>query len=430
MVYSMKIAVIGSGISGLASAYYLNPTHDVQVFEANRYIGGHTATVDVSLGGCGYAVDTGFIVYNDWTYPNFIALMEELGVTNRPTEMSFSYRDLPTGLEYAGSDVNTLFAQRRNLLSPRFYGMIKDILRFNRESIADLDAGRVACDVSLGTYLREKKYGQAFRDYYLIPMGSAIWSAESPTMLDFPLHFFLRFFKNHGLLSVTNRPQWRTIEGGSREYIGPLTANFRHKIRTNTPVLGVTRRDNEVLIKLPEDQQERFDHVIFACHSDQALNLLTDPSDAERRILSAIPYQNNEVILHTDTRLLPKSRRAWSSWNYLGTGESTRATATYNMNILQGIKAPETFCVTLNTTAAINPHKILGRFNYSHPVFTLSGMQAQSRWDNIDTARTSYCGAYWRNGFHEDGVFSALRVADRINGTNRAAAPTLMESAA
>lgn len=410
----MKIAIIGTGISGLTSAYYLHREHDIEVFEAGAHIGGHTATVDVSLGGHRYAVDTGFIVYNDWTYPNFIALMDEIGVPNRPTEMSFSYRDAPTGLEYAGSDLNTLFAQRRNLLSPRFYGMIRDILRFNRESIADLETGKVPTDISLGDYLNSRKYGPSFTDYYLIPMGSAIWSADTPVMLDFPLEFFLRFFKNHGLLSITNRPQWRVIKGGSREYIGPLTQGFRHKIQTNTPVLSVDRTDQAVLLKLPGDTTKTFDHVIFACHSDQALDLLANPTGEETTVLGAIPYQDNDVVLHTDTRLLPRRQRAWSSWNYLGTGQSSRSTVTYNMNILQGIQAPETFCVTLNNSAAINPHRILGRFNYSHPVFTMNGMRAQQQWSNINKDRTSYCGAYWRNGFHEDGVFSARRVVDHI----------------
>jgi predicted NAD/FAD-binding protein len=365
------------------------------------------------LGGRKFAVDTGFIVYNDWTYPNFIALLEELGVSTRPTEMSFSMSDAASGLEYAGSNLNTLFAQRRNLLSPRFMGMIRDILRFNRQAVEDLDAGRIDASMTLGNYLADRGYGQAFREYYLVPMGAAIWSADRAAMLDFPLAFFIRFFRNHGLLSVKNRPQWRVIEGGSREYIKPLTAGFSERMRTRTPVTGIRRDviEGGVELTLEDGSTERFDHVVLACHSDQALALLRDPSVAERDILGAIPYQKNDVVLHTDVRMLPRERRAWSSWNYqLSPGEQ-RPTLTYNMNILQGLNAPDTFCVTLNNTQAINPHKILGRFDYDHPVFTLEGMRAQERWDEINGTNTWFCGAYWRNGFHEDGVVSGLRVA-------------------
>jgi predicted NAD/FAD-binding protein len=410
----MKVAVIGSGIAGMACAHYLQDTCDVHVLEAGPRLGGHTATVDVLLGGRRYAIDTGFIVYNDWTYPNFIALMDKLGVANKPTEMSFSLSDQATGLEYAGSSLNTLFAQRRNLVSPSFLGMLRDILRFNREAIAHLEDGQVDVDITLGDYLARFGYGDAFREYYLIPMGSAIWSADTPDMLAFPLQFFVRFFHNHGLLNVKNRPQWRVIEGGSREYIKPLCAGFEHKVRLSCPVQSVRRLEQGVEIALGDNVVERFDHVVLACHSDQALAVLQDPSEAERQILGAIPYQSNDVVLHTDARLLPRRRLAWSSWNYLRSGSEQRATLTYNMNILQGIDAPETFCVTLNNAAAINPHRVLGRFNYDHPMFTLQGMRAQERWAEINGRHTWYCGAYWRNGFHEDGVFSALRVAESL----------------
>jgi len=378
--------------------------------------------VDIQLGGRRYAIDTGFIVYNDWTYPNFIALMEELGVPTKATEMSFSLSDQASGLEYAGSNLSTLFAQRRNLVSPMFLGMLKDILRFNRESVHHLEQGLVAPDTTLGEYLRQFAYGDAFREYYLIPMGSAIWSADTPDMLAFPLHFFIRFFHNHGLLNITNRPQWRVIEGGSREYIEPLCAGFRHKVRLDSAVCGVRRLENGVEVSLGENVVERFDQVVFACHSDQALDMLHDSSHAERDILGAIPYQRNDVVLHTDARLLPRSRRAWSSWNYQRSGSEQRSTLTYNMNILQGLRAPETFCVTLNNTDAINPHRILGRFSYDHPMFTLAGMHAQNRWAEINGGNTWFCGAYWRNGFHEDGVLSALRVARAIPAS-RAAGP-------
>jgi predicted NAD/FAD-binding protein len=410
----MKVAVIGSGISGMACAHYLQDACDVHLLEAGSRIGGHTATADVMLGGRRYAVDTGFIVYNDWTYPNFIALMDKLGVANKPTQMSFSLSDKSSGLEYAGSNLNTLFAQRRNLLVPSFLGMLRDIVRFNREAVSHLEDGSVGPDTTLGDYLQRYGYGDAFREQYLIPMGSAIWSADTPDMLAFPLQFFVRFFHNHGLLNVTNRPQWRVIEGGSRSYIKPLCAGFEHKIRLNSPVRGVRRLEQGVEISLADNVVERFDHVIFACHSDQALEILSDASGSEREILGALPYQSNDVVLHTDVRLLPRLRRAWSSWNYLRTGGEQRATLTYNMNILQGIEAPETFCVTLNNTDAINPHRILGRFTYDHPMFTLAGMRAQERWGEINGRNTWFCGAYWRNGFHEDGVFSALRAADAL----------------
>ncbi|MDJ0879597.1 MAG: FAD-dependent oxidoreductase [Halieaceae bacterium] len=425
----MKIAIVGSGISGLACAYYLQHQHDVHVFEQNQRIGGHTATVDVSVGGRQYAIDTGFIVYNDWTYPNFIALLDELGVENQPTAMSFSVSDRLSGLEWAGSNLDALFAQRGNLVSPRFLGMVRDILRFNKESVADLEAGQIDGNVTLGEYLRRNRYGKAFIEQYLVPMGSAIWSADTDVMDGFPLQFFVRFFKNHGLLSIKNRPQWRVIKGGSREYLGPLTAGFKDQIHTGNPVTGVSRQPDGVTLTLQDGRSERFDQVVLACHSDQALALLNDPSATEREVLGAMRYQDNDVVLHTDTRLLPDLRKTWSAWNYLLTEESQRAVLTYNMNILQGIDSPETFCVTLNHTHAINPHKILGRFNYAHPVFSLEQVNAQERWAEINTGQTWYCGAYWHNGFHEDGVRSAKRVAEAIIG-EATEAPRAMVSAA
>ena len=420
----MKIAVIGSGISGLACAHYLSADHEVWVVEANRKIGGHTATVDVQVGTRRYAIDTGFIVFNDWTYPNFIALMDELGVSSKPTEMGFSVRDPQSGLEYSGSSLDTLFAQRRNLLSPRFIGMIRDILRFNREAVADLEAGRIDDAQTLGVYLARHGYGDKFVRHYLSAMGSAIWSADCATILAFPVSFFVRFFKNHGLLSVRDRPQWRVIEGGSREYLRPLCARFAQRISTGNPVVKVIRHaSRSVTLQLAGGERLLFDHVVMATHSDQALALLEQPSPAEREILGAIPYQTNDVVLHTDVRLLPRNTRTWSSWNYTLGQSDERAVVTYNMNILQGIEAPETFCVTLNNTAAINPHMILGQFSYDHPVFSVDGLLAQQRWEEINgVARTWYCGAYWHNGFHEDGVVSALRVANALSGQERAVA--------
>lgn len=408
----MKIAVIGSGISGLSCAHYLSTNHEVSVFEAGKQVGGHTATVDVELGTRRYAIDTGFIVFNDWTYPNFIALMDELGVPSKPTAMGFSVRDQQTGLEYSGTNLDSLFAQRSNLLSWPFLTMVRDILRFNKQSVADLDAGQVSDDQTLGEYLARNGYSERFQRHYLAAMGSAIWSANCATILEFPLSFFLRFFRNHGLLSVSDRPQWRVIEGGSREYLRPLCQRFEQRIYTGCPVARVVRQSRGVTLEMADGRRLDFDQVVLATHSDQALALLDEPSQAEREVLGALPYQANEVVLHTDTRLLPRNRKTWSSWNYSLQSDNDRATVTYNMNILQGITAPETFCVTLNNSDEINPHKILGRFSYDHPVFSIEGIAAQQRWEEINGYRnTWFCGAYWHNGFHEDGVVSALRVA-------------------
>jgi predicted NAD/FAD-binding protein len=408
----MKIAIIGSGIAGLTSAYLLNRRHEITVFEASDWIGGHTHTVDVEVNGQRYAVDTGFIVFNDWTYPNFIRLLSQLGVGFKDTEMSFSVSDPLTGVEYNGHSLNTLFAQRRNLFSPKFIGMVRDILRFNREALLDLNNQRIAADMTLGDYLKANAYSERFIQHYIVPMGAAIWSMSLADMLGFPLQFFVRFFKNHGLLSVSDRPQWCVIEGGSSSYIAPLTESFREKIRLNCPVTRV-ERDADGVIVHSNAGIERFDKVVFACHSDQALGLLAQPSETEQSILGALPYADNDVVLHTDTRLLPKRPMAWASWNYcLGGPVDQPAAVTYDMNILQGIQSDSTFCVSLNQTAAIDPNKILARFTYAHPQYSLDGMAAQARWQELLGANHSYfCGAYWASGFHEDGVVSALRVA-------------------
>ena len=408
----MKIAIIGSGISGLTCGYLLHKQHDISVFEASDWVGGHTHTVNVNVNGKPYAVDTGFIVFNDWTYPNFMTLMDQLGVRSKVTEMSFSVRDSRTDLEYNGNTLNSLFAQRSNLLSPAFWGMLRDILRFNRQAIRDLEEQRIAPDTRLGDYLQQRGYGTRFIDHYIVPMGAAIWSMSLADMLGFPLQFFVRFFKNHGLLSVSNRPQWRVIEGGSSAYIAPLSAGFADNIHLNCPVISVTRDGLGVLLHSAAGV-ERFDKVIFACHSDQALKLLSQPSEAEQQILGAMPYADNDVVLHTDTRLLPDRKLAWASWNYrLGSAGQNCAAVTYDMNILQGIQSETTFCVSLNQTAAIDPLKVLARYTYAHPQYSLQAVAAQARWQELMGDQHSYyCGAYWANGFHEDGVVSALRVA-------------------
>lgn len=411
----MRIAIIGTGISGLVCGYKLAARHELTLFEAADWVGGHTHTVDVEVQGQPYAIDTGFIVFNDWTYPNFIQLMDEIGVGSQPTEMSFSVHDPVSRVEYNGNNLNSLFAQRRNLLSPGFLGMVGDILRFNKQALRDLNEERISADTTLGDYLAAEQYGQRFIDHYIIPMGSAIWSMSLADMLAFPLQFFVRFFRNHGLLSVSDRPQWRVVQGGSRSYVAPLSAAFSDRIRLNCPVQRVERTAEGVTLHSAAGSED-FDKVIFACHSDQALALLSEPSEQELAILGAIGYADNDVVLHTDTRLLPDRKLAWASWNYrLGGDRQQPAAVTYNMNILQGIQAPETFCVSLNQTAAIDPDKILARFSYAHPQFSLPAQQAQQRWRELLGARHSYfCGAYWANGFHEDGMVSALRVVEAL----------------
>jgi uncharacterized protein len=410
-----KIAIIGSGISGLTAAYYLQKSHDVYIYEADSRVGGHTATKKVSSKGKDYLIDTGFIVFNDWTYPNFIKLLTEIGVKSQPTEMGFSVFDPDENFEYAGTNLGTLFAQKRNLLSFKHWQMLGDIVRFNKEAVADLEANRLVSGETLGAYLKRKEYSETFIHRYLVPMGSAIWSATRGATLAFPLEFFIKFFKNHGLLNVVDRPQWRVIKGGSQSYLEPLIKNFKEKIKLNSPVAQVIRNNMSVIV-VSNGMAEHFDEVIFACHSDQALAILADASENEKNILSAIPYQKNSIVLHTDTSLLPKRRSTWSSWNYLLTSDSqSPPVLTYAMNILQGINSEEQFCVTLNARNKIDPIKILGEYEYAHPVFSQAGAQAQANWSMINGVnRTWFCGAYWFNGFHEDGVNSALRVVNAL----------------
>lgn len=410
-----KIAIIGSGISGLTAAYYLNKQHDICLYEADSRLGGHTATKAMKVNGNDYLIDTGFIVFNDWTYPNFIKLLNELGVDSQPTDMGFSVFNPTTDYEYAGTNIATLFAQKRNIFSLSHWKMLRDIVRFNKESIIDLDAGNLEPNESLGHYLARKKYSAAFSERYLIPMGSAIWSATQGAMLDFPLEFFIRFFKNHGLLNVVNRPQWRVIKGGSSAYIAPLVKSFENKIKLNSPVINIIRHNSKVEI-ITNIGSDFYDDVVIACHSDQALAILSDATLGEQAILSSISYQKNDVVMHTDTRLLPRRKATWSSWNYLLQSNNQQPPIlTYSMNILQGIKSDVEFCVTLNATDKIDPQKILGQYEYAHPVFSQAAMQAQTKWENINGInRTWFCGAYWFNGFHEDGVNSALRVVKAL----------------
>lgn len=431
-----RIAVIGSGISGMAAAHYLNRHHEVHVFESAERLGGHTATMQVETSdGREWAIDTGFIVFNDRTYPHFLRLLEQLGVPYQPTEMSFSVHSTAQDFEYNGHTLLSLFAQKRNVLRPRFYRLLRDILRFNTQAAADLDNGKLASGATLGEYLEANRYSQVFRDYYLLPMGAAIWSASIEDIARFPLVFFVRFFRNHGLLSVNDRPQWFTLVGGSSSYIPQLTERYAEHIHLGCELRRITRDADGVTLEHVDGRSDRFDQVVLACHAPQALALLDDASDVEREVLSAITTQRNEVVMHTDTSLLPKRRAAWASWNYRldGREDAQRVSVTYDMNILQRLddtKHPprDTFCVTLNDSDAIDPTKVLGRYAYDHPRFTLKAEAAKARFAEISAVegsvggpvgRTHFCGAWWRNGFHEDGVWSALRVAEAL-GTREA----------
>lgn len=404
-----RVAVIGGGVSGLVSAYLLQRRHEVDLYEANDYIGGHTHTVDVEQEGRRYAVDTGFIVFNERNYPNFTRLLGTLGVGSQPSPMSFSVRVEPEGLEYGSRSLNSLFARRRNLLNPSFRRMVSDIVRFNREAPGLLEG---AADPTLGEYLEANGYSDAFREHHILPMGSALWSAPLDEMSRFPARFFVRFFANHRFLQISGRTPWRVVRGGSRSYVEALIRPFAERVRLSCPVRTVRRIAAGVEVETVGGEPKRYDAVVMASHSDQSLRMLRDPTEAERQVLGAIGYQRNEVVLHTDESVLPRRRRAWASWNYRVDGDSTRrAQVSYNMNMLQGIEAPETFCVTLNDGGGIDPARILGRYVYHHPHFTIEAVAAQKRLDEINGAdRVFYCGAYWGFGFHEDGVNSALEV--------------------
>ncbi|BDY04808.1 FAD-dependent oxidoreductase [Ferrimonas sp. YFM] len=415
-----RIAIIGSGISGLTCAHLLSRNNDITLFEAGDTLGGHTATIDVEMAGRTWAIDTGFIVFNDRTYPNFKRLMAQLRVRSHPTEMSFSVHNPASGLEYNGHNLDTLFAQRKNLLSIQFLSFLNEVLKFNRLCKQHLNKGLIGADHTLGDFLRRHHFSDYFARHYILPMGTAIWSSSIQGMQAFPLLFFVRFFNHHGLLNISNRPQWYVITGGSREYIAPMIRGIEDRIRLSTPVKAVRRLGDKVHLELADGTKESFDEVVLACHSDQALALLADATDQEKQVLGAIPYKNNQVILHNDTSLLPDNRRAWASWNYrLDRDPTLPARVTYNMNILQGLPddAP-TFCVTLNQGDDIDPKKVIRTFNYAHPVFNKESLAACQQRDSIcGHNHTHFAGAYWHNGFHEDGVRSALEVCSRFGAT-------------
>ncbi|CAI0878321.1 NAD(P)/FAD-dependent oxidoreductase [Serratia fonticola] len=413
----MNIAIIGSGIAGLTCAWRLAGHHQVTLFEAEPAVGGHTATVDVSTPQGTYAIDTGFIVYNDRTYPRFMGLLSELGISGQKTQMSFSVHNPQSGLEYNGHTLTSLFAQRRNLVNPAFWGLLRDIMRFNRLAKEAL-AGDVNENATLETFLEQHGFSAFFARHYILPMGAAIWSSSLQEMRRFPLPLFLRFFEHHGLLDVTQRPQWYVVPGGSREYVRAILTQLgdRLTLHLNAPVQQVTRHNGGVEIQLAQSSHT-FDQVIFACHSSQALAMLADPTPAESEVLGDIGWQHNEVVLHSDPRWLPVRERAWASWNYrLSERDQASACVTYNMNILQGLpEGSPLFCVTLNPETPVDERYVWKRFVYEHPMFNPKSWRAQSHRGEINGHQRSwFCGAYWYNGFHEDGVRSALDVVKGI----------------
>jgi uncharacterized protein len=430
-----RIAVIGSGISGLASAWLLGRRHAVTLYEANDYLGGHTHTHEVRVRGRAHRVDTGFIVFNPAHYPLLTRMFAELGVRSQPTHMSLSVRNETSGLEYNAASLATLFCQRRNLFSPRFFGLIRDILRFNREARALLSVAGPG--PTLGEYLAQNRYGAAFRDEHLVPMSSALWSAPPREVLEFPARYLVQFLANHEMLQVSGRAPWRVVQGGSSTYIEALTARWNVTTRLGCPVMGIEHSAGHVIVDSLAGR-ERYDQVVLACHSDQALALLHAPTRAERDILGAIGYQPNRVILHTDASVMPRRPRAWAAWNALIPREpGTTCTVSYWMNRLQGIDSAEPLIVTLNPTRPIDPPKVLRSLRYAHPVYTHAGVAARARKAEIQGARRIwFAGAYWGWGFHEDGMRSAVEVAAAlevrwpVHAVRTAALPEARELAA
>jgi uncharacterized protein len=422
----MKIAIVGSGIAGLVAAHRLAPEHEVVVYEASERIGGHTNTVPVETEEGTQWIDTGFIVFNDRNYPRFEALLAELGVPSQPSHMSFSVSDGRGRFEYAGTPWG-LFARPSHLLSPAFLGMLREWRRFNREAQALIGMNGTA--PSLGHWLEQQGFSRHFVERLIVPQASAVWSADPAQMWSFPASFMAEFFDNHGMYSLRDRPRWRTVSGGSRSYVEAIAAPWRDRVRLRAPVRRIERLPGGVRIEAERCETEDFDDVVIATHSDQALAMLGDPSEAEREVLGAIPYQPNEAVLHTDASLMPRRRAAWSSWNFhLSQEPAAGTTVTYWMNHLQRLRTREQYFVTLNRGNEIDPNKVIRTISYDHPVYTKEGVAAQSRHAEISgpAHHTHYCGAYWGWGFHEDGVVSAHRVCDAI-ATQSATAPGVSE---
>ena len=411
----MKLAIIGSGISGLTAGHLLNRKHDISIFEANDYIGGHTHTHNLKVRNRDYLIDTGFIVYNERTYPSFIKLLDQLGVERQLSTMGFSVKSTSEDYEYSGESINSLFAKRSNIFRLSFLKMLYEMYKFGKE--ADSNGLGLNASTTLGEYLKEKKYSKEFIHYFITPMGAAIWSTPANKVLEMPAYFFIKFFYNHGMLEISNRPNWWVIKNGSFQYISKIIKGFEEKIYLSSPIKKVIRTGDGVeLFFVKNDKKLNFDAVIFATHSDQALSLLESPSDLEMEILKSFPYQKNEVLLHTDATVLPKRKLAWASWNYrLDADPSAPVVLTYNMNILQSIQSDQTFCVTLNDHDSVDQRKVIKKISYDHPLFTVDAIAAQKRKHEISGINnTYYCGAYWRNGFHEDGVVSALDVCEQF----------------
>ncbi len=411
----MRVAIVGTGVSGLVCAHLLSRRHAVTVFEADVRPGGHAHTVRIELPDETHEVDTGFLVYNERNYPGLVRLFEDLGVSTKPSDMSFGVSDDVAGVEWRGTSLTTIFAQRQNAVRPAFLRMLTDVVRFNRLARSLLDEPRDP-DLTLAGLLEAGRWSTPFIEWYLIPMGSSIWSADPSTLLDMPALTFVRFFDNHGLLTYGDQPAWRTVTGGSKKYVEAVLAPLQD-VRLSSPVSKVTRRADGVEL-VTERGPEHFDQVVLATHSDQALDLLSDPSDLERSVLGAIRYQANRAILHTDERLLPHNRRAWASWNYHRLADRPDlATLTYRLRSLQGINSAHEILVTLNRDDAVRDETVLARFDYAHPVIDGPAVAAQRRHDEVNGARrTWYCGAYWGYGFHEDGVQSALAVCRALAG--------------
>ena len=409
----LKIAVIGSGISGLTSAFLLSKKYEVSLYEKNNYIGGHTHTHEIYENDKKINVDSGFIVYNENTYPNFMKLLNVLKIESQHTKMGFSVKSDYEDFEYAGNSVNSIFAQKSNILRPNFLKMIYQILRFNK--ISKNEFNNIDENVTLNDYLIKFSFSEKFINHYIIPMGAAIWSTSPQKMLNIPAKFFIRFFNNHGLLEVTNRPQWWVIRNGSFQYVKKIIKPFEKNIFLNCKVNSIIRKNNQVKIKFDKGEKI-FDHVIIATHSDQALNLLSDPTDEENKILGAIKYQKNIALIHTDQSILPRRKIAWSSWNYLlNESQDDFVTLTYNMNILQTLKSKKVYCVTINNTTSIDDRKIIKKIKYHHPLFDIISVKAQQQKNKICGQNNTYfCGAYWGYGFHEDGVNSALDVCKKF----------------
>ena len=404
----MKVAVVGAGISGIVAAHELSKRHSVDVFEAGTYPGGHTDTHDIQVAGHHYAVDSGFIVYNEDNYTHFTRFLNELGVEGRNTEMSFSVHNTNTGLEYNATDLNRLFCQRKNLLSPRFHKMLWDLFRFYRNAPELLESNDDT--LTLGEYLASNGYGRAFIDDHLIPMACALWSGPTVSIESFPARYFVQFMHNHRMLNVSDRPQWRTVVGGSQSYVDAWIQHFNGRLFCDSAVQSIDANSTRVRL-LVGGQWLEYDRVFIACHSDQALRMLDRPSQQENQVLGGIAYQDNHMQLHCDTRILPPSKMAWASWNARVCPElSEQCTVSYDMNILQGIQSSTEFIVSLNSSQWVDPSRVFVERHYQHPVYNAETLAAQKRWEEINGVRgLYYCGAYWGWGFHEDGVKSALK---------------------